>query len=275
MITLLTLLKTEYLKRKKSYWTPVWVIAGIVGGALLIGLIASLVNTTDIQVNLMDFSFDYEDMQEGMRVGAFGSMILVLFVFWIAMLVNAPSSLSKEKQLGCDLFYRCQSVNIWLSTLAKYIMHVYASIILVIGVGIIYVFIVAVVSSLTMGGFYLGSSMLGLLMSIVIYLKVCLVFGSLFFLFSSIFKNNGLLKGLIFLGLIDGVFFLIEQLFRNTVDMPSVYKFLGSLLGNVNMEDAPRLGEMIWDVKFLVAFLFAGACYVGATLIYKKQTTEA
>lgn len=275
MTSLLTLLKTEYLKRKKTYWIPVWVIAGIVGGALLIAGIASMVNTPDIQVNLMDFSFDFEDMQEGMRVGAFGSMILVLFVFWISMLVSAPNSLSKEKQLGCDLFYRCQPVNIWLSTLAKYIMHVFASLLWVTGVGIIYVFIVVIVSSITMGGFYFGSSMLGLLMAIVLYLKVCLVFGSLFFLFSAIFKNNGLLKGLIFLGLIDGVFFLIEQLFRNTVDMPSIYEMLGSLLGNINMDDAPRLGEMIWDIKFLLAFLFAGVCYTGATLIYKKQTTEA
>lgn len=275
MTTLLTLIKTEYIKRKSSYWIPVWVIAGIVAVALLVGGIATMTNSVDIQVNLMDFSFDYEDMQEGMRAGSLGSLILVLFVFSIALMVNAPNSLSKEKQLGCDLFYRCQPVNIWLSTLAKYIMHVLAGLVWVLGVGFIYTLVFVIVSSITMGGFYLGASLLGLIMAGVIYLKISLVFGSLFFLFSAMFKNNGLLKGLILLGLVDLVFFLIEQLLRNTVDLPSVYSLLVLLLGNLNIEEASGLQGIVLDLKFLISFFFAGACYTGATLIYKSQPTEA
>lgn len=275
MATLITLLNTEYLKRKKAYWTPVWVIAGIVGAAILIGLIASITHSADIQINIMDLSSHYEDMQEGMRIGALGSMMLVVFVFFIALLVNAPNSLNKEKQLGCDLFYRCQPVNIWLSTAAKYIMHVYAGLIGVIAVGLVYILIFTIVSSVTMGGFYLGASLVGMLMAVVLYFKVCLVFGSLFFLFSAMFKNNALLKGLILLGIIDFVFYLTEQLLRNTIDLPSIYDMLSSLLGNLNIEDAPGLKDMIVDLKFLISLIFAGFCYTGATLIYKSQTTEA
>lgn len=274
MANLITLLKTEYLKRKKTYWTPVWIIAGIVLGVLFLTLIASWTHKVDVQINMMDLSMFFEDMGKGMYINAMGSMMLVLFAFSISLLINAPTSLSKEKQLACDLFYRCQPVNVWLNTAAKYIMHVLSGVLGVIVVGFILTFILTIASAKPMGGFYLGAALGGMLAAVVLYFKVCLVFGSLFFLFSAIFKNSAIVKGLIVMALIDFVFYLIEQIFRNTIDLPSIYQMLISLLGNVNIEEAPGVGKMIWDVKFLISILFAGFCYSGATLIYKYQKTE-
>ncbi|MFA6618392.1 MAG: hypothetical protein WCT23_04920 [Candidatus Neomarinimicrobiota bacterium] len=275
MAHLITLLKTEYLKRKKTYWTPVWIIAGIMGGVILLGLIASWTHKVDVQVNMMDLSMFFEDMGKGMYVNAMGTMMLVVFAFSISLLINAPTSLSKEKQLGCDLFYRCQPINIWLNTAGKYIMHVLSGVLGVIVVGFIVTFILTIASAKAMGGFYLGAALSGMFVAVVLYFKVCLVFGSLFFLFSAIFKNSAIVKGLITMALIDFVFYLIEQIFRNTIDLPSIYQLLTSLLGDVNLNDPPGLGKMIWDVKFLISILFAGLCYTGGSLIYKYQRTEA
>jgi len=271
----LTLIKTEYLKRKHSYWLPVWIVAGLMVLILIISITAMIANWDVIQYGFINMSFDYEDIQDGVMFGTYGSMILVVFVFGIFLLTNSQSSLSKEKELGCNLFYRCQPVNIWTCTAAKYLMHIFANTILLLGVGLILAFIMAVVLASTMGGFYLGSAIVGSLLGVVLYLKIALVFGSLFFLFSSIFKNNAFLKGAIFLGLIDLVFFLIEEITRNTINMPSIYEGLVALLGNLNVDAGLSLGYVIADYRLLIALVFAGACYAGGTLIYKHKTTEA
>ncbi|MEA2077332.1 MAG: hypothetical protein U9O95_04870 [Candidatus Marinimicrobia bacterium] len=271
----LTLLKTEYIKRKSSYWLPVWIVAGIVLLVLVISITAMVAHWDEIEIGMINMAFDYEDIQDGVMFGTYGSMILVVFVFSIFLLIMSQSSLSKEKELGCELFYRCQPVNIWICTAAKYLMHVFAGAVFLLGLGLILGLIMAIVLASTMGGFYLGSAIVGSLLGVVLYLKIALVFGSLFFLFSSIFKNNAFLKGTIFLGLIDLVFFLIEEITRNTINMPSIYEGLVALLGNLNVDADLSLGYVLADYRLLIALVFAGACYAGATLIYKYKTPEA
>ncbi|MCK4530793.1 MAG: hypothetical protein KAU44_06410, partial [Candidatus Marinimicrobia bacterium] len=122
----LTLLKTEYIKRKSSYWLPVWIVAGIVLLVLIISITAMVAHWDEIEIGMINMAFDYEDIQDGVMFGTYGSMILVVFVFSIFLLIMSQSSLSKEKELGCELFYRCQPVNIWVCTAAKYLMHVFA-----------------------------------------------------------------------------------------------------------------------------------------------------
>ncbi len=271
----LTLLKTEYIKRKSSYWLPVWIVAGIVLLVLIISITAMVAHWDEIEIGMINMAFDYEDIQDGVMFGTYGSMILVVFVFSIFLLITSQSSLSKEKELGCELFYRCQPVNIWVCTAAKYLMHVFAGAVFLLGIGLILGLIMAIVLASTMGGFYLGSAIVGSLLGVVLYLKIALVFGSLLFLFSSIFKNNAFLKGAIFLGLIDLVFFMIEEITRNTINMPSIYEGLVALLGNLNVDADLGLGYVLADYRLLIALVFAGACYAGATLIYKHKTIEA
>ena len=271
----LTLLKTEYIKRKSSYWLPVWIIAGIMILVLIISITAMVAHWDEIQIGMLNMTFDYDDIQDGVKMGTYGTMIFVVFIFSIFLLINSQSSLSKEKELGCELFYRCQPINIWTCTAAKYLMHIFADTVLILGVGFILALIMAIALANTMGGFYFGSALVGMLLGVVLYLKLCLVFGSLYFLSSAIFKNNAFLKASIFLGIIDFIFFIVEELFRNTINLPSIYGSLVALLGNMNVDSDITLRSSLGDYRLLIALLFAGACYVSATLIYKHKTTEA
>jgi ABC-type transport system involved in multi-copper enzyme maturation permease subunit len=271
----LTLIKTEYLKRKSAYWTPVWIVGVITLLVLVVSLTAMIANWDVVQYGFINMSFDYEDIQDGVMFGTYGSMILAVFVFSIFLLITSQSSLNREKELGCELFYRCQPVNIWTCTAAKYLMHVLAGGVLLLAVGLILGVILAIVLSSTMGGFYLGSALVGSLLGLILYLKIALVFGSLYFLFSSIFKTNAFLKGTIFLGLIDFVFMIIEEISRNTINMPSIFEGLVALLGNLNVDANLSLRYVLLDYRLLIALVFAGACYAGGTLIYQYKTTEA
>ncbi|MBW6458633.1 MAG: hypothetical protein K0B52_05650, partial [FCB group bacterium] len=72
----ITLVKTEYFKRKNSYWLPVWVIAGITGLILILALSASIANWGDINIHFGPFSFmDYGDLQDGLKVAVYGFMM--------------------------------------------------------------------------------------------------------------------------------------------------------------------------------------------------------
>jgi len=275
MSNFLTLIKTEYLKRKKAYWTPALIVGIITVIILVVSLTAVIANWDVIQYGFINMSFDYDDIRDGVMFGTYGSMILVVFVFSIFLLITSQSSLNREKELGCELFYRCQPVNIWVCTASKYLMHVFAGGVLLFGVGLMLGLILAIALSSTMGGFYLGAALVGSLLGFVLYLKIALVFGSLYFLFSSVFKTNAFLKGTILVGLFDFVMSLIEELTRNTVNMPKISEGLVALMGNLNVDADLSLGYVLGDYRLLIALIFAGACYAGATLIYQYKTTEA
>ncbi len=271
----ITLIKTEYLKRKHAYWMPVWIIAGIAAIVLIVSVTAAIVHWEEIQIGFLNMAFDYEDIQDGVKVGAFGTLAFMAFIFFIFMLINVQSSLSKEKELGCELFYRCQPVNIWTCTASRYLMHVFAGAVLLLGLGILVALVTSVVSAFTVGGFYPGSALMGALLGVIIYLKLCLVFGSLYFFFSSVFRNNAFIKGTAVLGIIELLFYLIEELLRNTVSLPNIFSGLIGLAGNFNVDSGLTLADVLGDYRLIIAFLFAGACYAGGTLIYKYKTSEA
>ncbi|MFA6792903.1 MAG: hypothetical protein WCY99_02605, partial [Candidatus Neomarinimicrobiota bacterium] len=268
------LLQTEYQKRRSSYWLPLWIIGGVALLILLLVLGALIGNWENIQVGFINLTFDYEDIYEGVKIAAFGIMMMMAFVFMLFMIMNTQNSLSKEKELGCELFYRCQPVNIWSSTVSRYLMHIYAGSLLLLGLGIVTALITAVITACTVGGFYLGCALYGSLLGWLIYLKICIVFGSMYFLFSAIFRNNAFIKGTAMLGIVELVFYLIEEMFHRTILLPDIFKNLFVMLGSLNADNDLSLAIVLGDARLIAALLFAGACYSGATLIYQYKRAE-
>ncbi|MCF7833144.1 MAG: hypothetical protein K9N05_06180, partial [Candidatus Marinimicrobia bacterium] len=76
----LTLIKTEYLKRKPAYWTPVLIVGIITVVLLVVSLTALIANWDVIQYGFINMSFDFDDIQDGVKLGVYGSMMLVVFV---------------------------------------------------------------------------------------------------------------------------------------------------------------------------------------------------
>ncbi|MDD3715642.1 MAG: hypothetical protein PHT46_00900 [Candidatus Marinimicrobia bacterium] len=268
------LLQTEYRKRQSSYWLPVWIIAGVALLILLLLLGALIGNWNEIRVGFVNLAFDYEDVYDGVKIASLGIMMMMAFVFTLFMLMNSQNSLSKERELGCELFYRCQPVNIWSSTVSRYLMHIYAGSLLLLGLGIITALITAIITACTVGGFYLGCALYGSLLGWLIYLKICIVFGSMYFLFSAVFRNNAFIKGTAMLGIIELVFYLIEEMFHRTILLPDIFKNLFVMIGSLKADNDLSLAIVLGDVRLIAALLFAGACYAGATLIYKQKRAE-
>ncbi|MFO7841412.1 MAG: hypothetical protein R6V48_04560 [Fidelibacterota bacterium] len=268
------LVRTEYRKRKNSYWLPLWIVLAVTGLILVLVLSTAVTNWDSIQLGFLNMSFDYEDVQGGVKAAAYGMSMFAAFIFTLFMLINAQNSLSKEKELGCELFYRCQPVNAWAYTSVKYLMHVLANTVLLLGFGILLAFIIAVFSFASIGGFYPGAALHGMFLGVVTYIKVCLVFGSLYYLFSSLFRNNAFIKGTAALGVIELMFVIIERLFRNTIELPDIFPALFSLLGNLNIESDLSLRYALWDYRLLLALVFAGACFALASFYYQYRTKK-
>jgi len=269
-----TLVKAEYLKRKNSYWLPLWIVMAVTALVLILVLSTAVTNWDSIQLGFLNMSFDYEDIQGGVKAAAYGMSMFAAFIFSLFMIINAQNSLSKEHELGCELFYRCQPVNTWAYTSVKYLMHIYVTTLLLLAAGIVLALLIAVVSFASVGGFYPGPALHGMFLGVVSYLKICLVFGSLYYLFSAVFRNNAFIKGTAALGVAELMFFIIERLFRNTVEMPDIFPALFSLLGNLNFDEGLSLRYALGDHRLLLALVFAGACYALATLRYQYQTKK-
>jgi hypothetical protein len=271
MEQLKTLLMVEYKKRKSAYWWPVWIIAGLTALTVVALIIALIVESPDIVM------YDTDASPMGLRIGMYGTMFSFGIIFLAFMGLGAQTSLNREKQLGSDLFFRCQPVSFWKVTGVKYFMHVYASSILLLALGIAFAVIMTVVSAFFINGFYLGNALYGAFLGWLNYLKLAMVFGSLCFLFSAIFKNNALLLGAAALGILEGLFAIIEVIFRNTIQLPDVFVSLGRMVGNMGLDDIDtvNMGMIMGDWRILLGVLFAAACYVTGSLIYKLRAKDA
>ena len=118
MEQLKTMLLVEYRKRKSTYWWPVWIIAGLTVLSLITMLIVWLIERPDIVM------YGGDGGKMGLRIDMYGVMFSFGVVFLAFMGLGAQSSLNREKQLGSDLFFRCQPVCYWKVTGVKYFMHV-------------------------------------------------------------------------------------------------------------------------------------------------------
>jgi len=265
-----TLLLTEYQKRKSSYWWPVWIIAGLTLLSLIAALVAWIIESPNIVMYGSDGS------REGLRIGMYGVMFSFSMVFALFMALSAQSSLNREKQLGSDLFFRSQPVCTWKVTAIKYLMHIFGSSLLLLGVGIIFAIILSIVSVFFADGFYLGQALYGTFLGWLTYLKVALVFGSMFFFFSAVFKNNALILGLAGLGILEGLFSIVEAIFRHNISMPNIFESIVSMIGTIGLDEIEEINMSIvmGDYRILFGLLFAGLCYVGATMIYKYRAKD-
>ena len=271
MNTIYALFRTEYLKRKNAYWMPVWIIAGLTAVAL-IALIIAWLNpyTPDVMMHAGDGA-------ESLRIGMYGIMFSLGMIFFIFLVLTSQSSLNLEKQLGSDLFFRCQPVRLWDLTLVKYIMHVYASSVLLLATGIVFALVLSFVSLFAFGGFHLGEALYGTFLGWLLYLKTAMVLGSLFFLFSAVFKNNAFLRGVATLGILEGVLALIETIFRHTISLPGVFSNIVAMIGHFGVEDMDEINMAIvmGDYRILIGLVFAAACYAAATYIYKYRAKDS
>lgn len=277
MTTFLTLLKTEYIKRKNIYWLPIWIIGGLLLLIVFASLIALLSPNPDINLNISDLMDDTSSPGSAIRIAVYAITLGVAWIFAFFMLMTAQNSLSKEKELGCELFYHCQPVSIWMNTGSKYLMHVLASGVGIFAVGLVIALVTSFVGIAAYGTFNIFNGIYGAFLALLSYLKICLVFGSLFFLFSGIFNGNSFLKGLGTLGIIEGALAIIEVIFRHTLHFPSIFKSLFSLLGGMEMEfmDEITFSAVVGDLRVIVIILFAAVCYMSGTLIYKFKPIEA
>lgn len=277
MTTFLTLLKTEYIKRKNTYWLPIWIIGGLLVLILFVSLIALLSPNPDINLNISDLMDDTANPGSAIRIAVYAITLGLAWIFAFFMVMTAQNSLSKEKELGCELFYHCQPVNIWLNTASKYTMHVLASAVGIFAVGLVIALVTSSVGIVAYGTFNIFNGIYGAFLALLTYMKICLVFGSLFFLFSGVFNGNSFLKGLGALGILEGVLVIIEVIFRHTISFPSIFGSLFSLLGGMEMEfmDEITFAAVVGDIKVVVIILFAAFCYTSGTLLYKFKPIEA
>lgn len=263
------LLQTEYRKRQSSYWLPIWIIAGVALLILLLLLGALIFAPSELHIGGVDGG------SAEIRVAAYSLIFSMGIVFLVFMVLMAQSSLNRERQLLCDNFFRCQPVSIWKAGAAKYLMHVFGGSLLLAALALVAAILLSFVMLFSGNGFPIGAALGGAFLGWVVYLKVCLVIGSLIYLFSAIFKSSAFIKGVAALGILEGTFALIETIFRHQIALPGVFNTLFSMIGMLFDGDAdPEMlnaGMILGDIRILWGILFAAICYFLGTYIYRHR----
>lgn len=261
------LLQTEYRKRRSSYWLPPGIIGGITLLILLLVLAALIFFPSEMYISSM------EGGSAEVRVAAYSLIFSMGLVFFVFMVLMAQSSLNRERQLHCDDFFRCQPVNIWKTGAAKYLMHVFGGLPLLAACALATGILLAFVMLFSGNGFPIGAALGGAFLGWLVYLKVCLVIGSLVYLFSAIFKSSAFIKGIAALGILEGTFALIETIFRHQITLPGVFNTLFSMIGVLFIGDPdPEMlnaAVLLGDIRILGGILFAAICYFLGTYIYR------
>jgi hypothetical protein len=78
------------------------------------------------------------------------------------------------------------------------------------------------------------------------------------------------------LGILEGLFAIIEAIFRHTINMPNIFESLVSMIGTMGLDEIDEINMSIvmGDYRFLLGILFAGICYTSATIIYKYRAKD-
>ncbi|MFA6793264.1 MAG: hypothetical protein WCY99_05210, partial [Candidatus Neomarinimicrobiota bacterium] len=263
------LLQTEYQKRRSSYWLPLWIIGGVALLILLLVLGALIFSPSNLYIGSLDGG------SAEMRIIAYSLMFSMGLVFFVFMLLMAQSSLNRERQLLCDDFFRCQPVSILKTGAAKYLMHVFGGLPLLAACALVTAVLLSFVMLFSGYGFPFGAALGGALLGWLVYLKVCLVIGSLVYLFSAIFKSSAFIKGVAAMGILEGTFALIETVFRHRITLPGIFDTLFSMTGVIFAGDPdPEMlnaAAILGDIRILGGVLFAAICYFLGTYIYRQR----
>lgn len=234
-------------------------------------------------------------LQEAWKVEKFDLFKANVFLMMHMILISAPSivcigviaqlsstALNKDSQQNCDLFYRCQPVPIWMSTLSKYLVAVFGALAVYLTVGIFNMLVTNLAIEILLGRAFWGMSLHGMLIGFMNVAMGSLIIGGLGFVASAVFKNWALVKGIGIVIIVEIFLRLTNLLFDWDLPSPSslLFYFFENPEGHLDPENMMHLAPSefrseFWGTVFnavsLRRVLFAIGAWGLATWLYARK----
>jgi hypothetical protein len=294
---------------RKSLMVPIWCVLGFyvlfVGStiyATVKGDVAMSINSIPLEFfsnvglnQLMSFV-----LQAAMFFGFLG------LIFGIAMLLTSSNLLNQDLKNKCELFHRSQPVSVWQITGSRFIAGIGGQLALAFIIGLVNMIIsILAVAIFTPMHFNVWMGLNGFLLCWAHLSIALLVFGSILFLASAVFKDNAFPFTLGGLSILQLITYILNKIYGWNLPyiLNAIYKLIMSGLLNVGKflpsehqfgitfsdkaQSAPDFTQTVlpphflynvwcslftWDIVF--KFVFCGVVFIAATYIYKQREVQ-
>jgi hypothetical protein len=217
MRVLAALVIKDLQANKKSLMIPIWFLLGS-----YVLLAFTMIVTSATGRGNMAFSFIPPEWLQNANIQKMMSFIMQIVVFFsfyglvfaISMALLSSTMLNQDIKHKCELFHRSQPVSILKITTSRYIAGIGGPLGLAFIIGIINMLLsISLVSIFTPMHVNMWMSLNGFMLSWLHFCVAMMVFGSILFVFSAIFKENAFGLGLCGFGVLHILAFILNKIY--------------------------------------------------------------
>lgn len=284
MNKLKALMKKDWLVNKKTFLVPLWIVLAF----YLLIILAAIIAYFRGDINIITSQFVAESISEyDLQINFLFHSLLVVFpglmaiVFTLQILQNA---LNEDIRLNCEIFHSSQPASYLQRAASKFTVGIGGNWTVFIVI-VLFNFIVANIILASFGMFHFASGFHGMFVSLLGYLKVIIVIGSMAFFFSAIFKEAAFFKGLVIILAINVLFSVLNYLLSWNLPLPFSYlhKLVFSqsagttdmtlLSGAVSYTDLFRdkLNRVLFNWQTVYQLIFSAVLFFIATYLYRER----
>ncbi|MCF7859260.1 MAG: hypothetical protein K9N07_08045 [Candidatus Cloacimonetes bacterium] len=273
------LLRKDIQISKNQLMIPLWIVAGFYLVILLISAISYFTGSFNLNLGNIQGSpsSDFLNYILNMALMGLPGMISLIFI-----IILTQSALNENIRNHSELFHRSQPVSIWYQSASKYLVGIAGNWVILSLIAlfnfIVFAFIIASVDR-----FVISMAFLGTIQSLISFMKIGLIVGSLSFFVSAVFKDKAFLQGLAIIVGIQFLLIIINVIMQWHLPLPLSYLIklinnstpvgMKTILTNesLNIFIKETWMRILFNWKTLIQIAVSGLLFVVATIIYKNR----
>lgn len=278
------LMKKDWLVNKKTFLVPIWIVLAFYALTILAVIIARFRG----DLNIIASQLTIESISEfDLQLNFLFHSLLVVFpglmavVFTLQILQN---SLNEDIRRNCEIFHSSQPASYLQRAASKFTVGIGGNWAVLFAI-VLFNFVVANIILAAFGVFHFSSAFSGMFVSLLGYMKVIIVLGSLAFFFSAIFKEAAFFKGLVIILAINVLFSVLNYLMNWNLPLPFSYihklvftQSAGTtdmtvLSGAVSYMDLFRdkLDRVLFNWQTVYQLAFSAVLFFVGTYLYRER----
>lgn len=269
----------DWFTHKKMVLVPFWITLGFYVFILLGAAAAYFKGDINLQLSNIQAS---ENLAAISYVINSGIVILPGLISLIFTTILTQGALNEDIQNNSELFHRSQPVSIWFRSGSKFAFGIASNwLVLVIIALINFVVINIILAIFQQFEFY--PAFAGLIQTLIKYMKLGLIIGSLAFFCSSIFKDKAFFQGFAITLAVQILFLILNTIYHWNLPLPLSYIIeliknspLQELNDDITMKQMNLYIANNWKVmlinwKTVIQIVVSGMLFTAGTLIYKNK----
>ncbi len=273
------LIKKEWHTHGSIVLVPIWITLGFYFLLLISFGFAYFKGDFNLQLAEIQAQIKFPAINYYVNVGSVFMPGLMSLLF---IIIFMQSALNEDIQKNCELFHRSQPISIWLRSFSKFIFGLMSNWLVFLMLVILnFIIINIILAFFNQLSFY--PAFFGMFQMSVKYLKTGLIFGSIAFFCSAIFKDKAVFQGFAILVGINFLFLILNVMFKWNLPLP--WNYFVNLIKNPGMEvlDAEadlwqtkqfirnNWNAILWNWKTLLQIIVSGSLFVISTYIHKNK----